>query len=217
MKKLICLILSLALTLGLAFAMTACGDEEGNDNVDPVTKICNIVGESAPTRIITQTDYVVNGIALGGEYITEIEGNNSILTYSYEKMSDPMDGNSNPHTTVSGKIYYKDGRFSEDGITWKTGAPSTTPIIFNVSKDVFVNPVVSQDGYTLTAEITPEAALAAFGTDLAAEGNLVVEIVTDGTNLRDINISGTTAQGASVMVRTSYTYTAVTLEFPGAA
>lgn len=217
MKKLICLILSLALTLGLAFAMTACGDKEENDNVDPLTKICNMVSESNPTKIITQTDYIVGGIALNGEYITEIEGNNSILTYSYEKMSDPMDGADQPHVTVSGKIYYKDGRFSEDGINWTTGAPSTTPVILNVTADIFENPVVSADGLTLVAEITPEKAVAAFGTDLAAEGNLVVEIVTDGINLRDVIISGTTKEGATVMVRTSYTYVALTLQFPAEA
>lgn len=216
MKKLICLILSLALTLGLALAMTACGEEEGNDDiVDPVTNICNIIGESAPTRIVTHTDYVINGVVLKGEYTQEIEGNNTILVYSYENMSDPADGSPYDITTVSGTIYYKDGRFSEDGINWTTGAPSTSPVVLDVSKDVFVNPVVSQDGFTLLAEITPENALNAFGTDLAAEGNLVVEIVTDGTNVRDINITGTTKTGASVMIRTSYTYTAVTLQFPG--
>ena len=74
--------------------------------------------------------------------------------------------------------------------------------------------MLSEDGNSLTAEITPANATAVLGTDLAAEGNIAITATANGTYLTGITLSCTTKEGATVRIETSYSYNVLELVFP---
>ncbi len=211
MKKSLCLILVLTLCLGSAFALASC--KKGKD-------IYDIAAELAPTKTVTSVDYTAaNGDDLGAWYTLESDGGDSIFTYEYKRYRTSAEAieDNDPSTikTISGKLYCKDGKVSEDGVNW-TSSPVPTTISLNLAPDKLEGAVISEDGKTLTATITKENAVAVIGTDLAADGALSLTVKSNGTYLTEVVISCTTVEGAAVCVRTSYSYNKLTLEFPEA-
>ena len=215
MKKLICLILALTCSLGVTLAFTSCGEEEETPAIFEIAKT------SAPTKIVTQVDYTdKNGQDLDGEYVMEIEGNNSIFNFEYSRYrtieEGVSDGNTDRIKVIKGTVYFKDGKTSTDGEVWDSEAVTAVDIKLNIDPALLTDAKISEDGQTLTATIAKDKAVEVIGTDLSAADSIALEVKTNGTNLTFVTVSCTTVSGGTMVVRTSYSYNAITLEFPEA-
>lgn len=213
MKKSLCLIIALTLCLGCVMCLASCSEE-------PVRDIYAIAADLNPTRTTTFVEYTTkDGEKLNGEYVLEVEGGDSIFTYTYERFRTAdeaiADGSSEPIKTIEGAVYCKDGKYSSDGVVWGS-SPVPTEIKFNLDKSKLSDINLSADGRTLTAVLTKEAAVDVLGTDLSAEDYLILTVTSNGTYLTGVTVICTTESGAEVTVRTSYSYNKITLEFPEA-
>ena len=216
MKKLICLILALACSLGVVVGFTSCGGEK-----DETPAIFEIAKTSAPTKIITQVDYTDSyGQDLDGYYEMQIEGNNSIFEFEYSRYrtveEGVAEGNTSRIKTVAGVVYFKDGKTSTDGEKWDSEAVTAVDIKFNLDPALLTDATISDDGTVLTATIAKDKVAEVLGTDLSTGGDVTLEVKTNGTYLTFVTVSCTTISGGSMVVRTSYSYNAITLEFPEA-
>ena len=219
MKRFLGLILVLALAVTCVFAFASCKkDEPAPTNTKT---IYDLVASAAPTKTVTLTDYVKGGVTYEGEFIMSVEGNNSIFEFRYERPrtipEGAEEGATNPIKEVSGVIYFKDGKFSEDGDKWTAEAPATTLFSFDLKAEYLTGAAITDDGKTLTAEMTAENAIKVLGTDLAPQGNVKITVKSNGVNLSRVVLEYVTADGASVTIDTTYTYNNIVLDFPGAA
>ena len=132
MKRILGLILVLALALSCVFVFAACKKDEAEPT--NTKTIYDLVASANPTKTVTLTDYVKGETTYEGEFIMSVEGNNSIFEFSYERPrtveEGVTDGTYDPVKTVEGVIYFKDGKFSEDGDKWTAEAPATTLFTF---------------------------------------------------------------------------------------
>lgn len=220
MKKFISLLLTLVLAFSCFAVLTACKGGE-DEPADDSAKICDTVKTSSPTKIVTVVTYTdAKGEDLGGKYTTMIQGEDSIFEYEYRRYRTPeegvADGSTEPIKTLTGKIYYKDHTYSAEGDQWDASTAVSADIKLDLQLEYLTSPTVSEDGTTLTATLTSENATKVLGTDLAAQGEISITVVTNGTNLTGIVLSCTTKTGAEVIVRTSYSYNPIELEFPKA-
>lgn len=210
MKKILCLILAAVLCLGCTVALASCKEE--------VTDVFTYAENLAPTRTTTFVTYkAANGDVLEGEYVLEVNGDDAIFTYTYDKYRTAEeaieDNDSTPIKTVEGKVYRKDGKYSDDGEIWGS-SPVATEIKLNLKRELLSNVNLSEDGNTLTAEIAPDKAEEVLGTTLSANGNIAITAVANGTYLTGVVLTCTTAEGATLEIRTSYSYNVLELVFP---
>ena len=216
MKRTLGLILVLVLALGCVFSFASCKKESA---------IYGLVASASPTKTVTLTDYTAaDGTIYEGEFIMSVEGNNSIFYFHYQRPSTVEEGMADVEAgkkpasrrELEGNIYFKDGKFSEDGDQWTAEAPSTTIFSFDLKAEYLTGATTSDDGNTLTAEMTPEKAVKVLGTDLQPQGNVKITVKTNGVSLSKVVLQYVTADGASVTIDTSYTYNNVVLVFPEA-
>jgi len=198
MKKIICLILALACVFGLA----SCTRD--------AKKFIEIVNASQPTRINTTTTFNDGERTLEGTFDTLIDGSNFELVYNFQRYTVPGENN-DPEaflTTEEGTVYYKDGKYSEDGETWFSEIPdaATRQVKFALDAKRLGDYTISKDGKTLTASVTSEDAEAMFGINVDATEYVELIIKHDGTYLRSIEIYYATETAKSVSVSTSYSY-----------
>ena len=212
MKKIICLLLALT----CVFALISCGGEKGID------KFIGLVDASEPTKIVTHT-HITYGEEepLEGRFVTSVEGNNSTLEYWYERNAIPgVDDSEDPIMEIDGVIYYKDGKYSEDGENWTTSTPdaNVVNVKFELNAKRLGSYVLSKDGKTLTTIVTAANAEKLFGIKLenVVDDSVVVTIKNNGTYLVAVTISySITAEDgtvADVIVDTSYTYNVIPTE-----
>lgn len=155
MKRVICLLLLLACTLGLF----ACGqtqpapDLSGDDSTGGVnlTGKADGTGEvtftdeqretfadflsdvtaNSPTRVVTLTEYIASSATYAGSYESLYDGTKIHFHYQYQTpalVEDEIElpeDNASLAITKEGDIYYKNGRLSTDGETWVAGTPPT--------------------------------------------------------------------------------------------
>ena len=211
MKKTISVILALSLVLVCVFALGACKKNE--------TAIWGLAASASPTKTVTIVEYVTaDGEQLNGQYTMQVEGDDSIFDFSYERFRTVADGYNDESydriKSVSGTVYYKDGLFSEDGDSWETGVPTALDLRFDLKEEYLTNVSIDETDTVLTAEITPDNVAKVLGTDLSASGNVSITVETNGASLTRVYISCTTDTGATLSIRTSYTYNPITLTFP---
>ena len=209
MKKTLSLILALALMLGCVLALASC---------KKTSEIYEIVASSSPTKTVTLVDCVTaSGDVLHGNFIMEVEGNNSIFTYDYQRYRTIKDGVANNTDerikTVEGTVFYKDGKFSFDGDEWEAEAPTSASIRFDLRAEYLTNASLNGEK-ELVAELTPENAINVLGVDIKASANARITVRTNGKNLSQVIIEYTNADGDSVTIDTTYTYNSVSLTFP---
>ena len=218
MKRILGLILVLALALSSVFVFAACKKDEAEPT--NTKTIYDLVASANPTKTVTLTDYVKGETTYEGEFIMSVEGNNSIFEFSYERPrtveEGVTDGTYDPIKTVEGVIYFKDGKFSEDGDKWTAEAPATTLFTFDLKAEYLTGAAITNDGKTLTAEMTAENAIKVLGTDLKPQGTVKLTVESNGVSLIKVVLEYTTVDGASVVINTSYTYNNITLVFPEA-
>lgn len=222
MKRILGLILVLALALSSVFVFAACKKDEAEPT--NTKTIYDLVASANPTKTVTLTDYVKGETTYEGEFIMSVEGNNSIFEFNYQRpktieegaAEEEIDGKYNPIKEVSGVIYFKDGKFSEDGDKWTAEAPATTLFTFDLKAEYLTGAAITNDGKTLTAEMTAENAIKVLGTDLKPQGTVKLTVESNGVSLTKVVLEYTTVDGASVVINTSYTYNNITLVFPEA-
>lgn len=218
MKKILCLML----VLSFAFALVSCnGGGDDTPNSDSAEKTLEeIVADSTPTKVKTYVDFVypeknsLSEYALGGEYVLEVEGSDSIFTYSYTRLA-ALGESDDMIVSENGKVYYKDGKFSADGETFGAGVATPTDGKFNLVRSAFKSYTKSEDGKTLSAIAEAANMSSVLGVDIEATGDVIVIVTTNGVYLTSVTITYQKADGAKVVVETSYTYNPLDLTFPG--
>ncbi len=204
-KRIVCLLLALS----CVFALFSCGPS--------ADEIIEIVGNSSPTKVITQTSVNDGSETLSGRFETAITGSDSEMIYEYERYATVEEGlaENNPDLfikTVSGKVIYKNGSYSLDGENWTTDVPDITAIQgrLNLTEKNLGKFSISEDEKTLTTTLTSAQAKAILGIDVAAtEDGVSLTIITDGTYLRSISVSYATEKAENISIETSYSYNAV--------
>lgn len=211
MKKIVCLMLMLV----LAFSMVSCGG--GSNEGDAARDALLEMAVSAnPTKIAAVSAYVVSDTeAYNGSYTMQVEGNDSIFNFSYERRATVAEQADGMKVTVEGVVYYKDGLYSYDGEEWDSEAPSAIKLDFNLDAALFESCTVATDGNSLTATVTGENIAKVLGSALDVDGAVTITVITNGTYLSRVEVEYKTVGGATVTVDTTYTYDAITLEFPG--
>ncbi len=213
MKRTFGLILVLVLALSCVFSFASCKKESA---------IYGLVASASPTKTVTLTDYTAaDGTIYEGEFIMSIEGNNSIFQFNYERPKTieegAEDGILNTIKPVEGVIYFKDGKFSEDGDKWEAEAPTVANFKLDLKAEYLTGASINDEDTELVAELTPENAIKVLGTDLKPDGNIKITVRSNGVNLSRIIIEYKTVDQASVRIDTTYTYNSVTLQFPESA
>nr|MBQ8890805.1 hypothetical protein [Clostridia bacterium] len=209
MKKTLSLLLALLMLVSCVLAMVSCRK----------SAIYELAANSAPTVIVTAVDYIdADGTQLIGDYTMSIEGDNSIFEFLYQRYRLPEDGVADDTYEMikekKGTIYYKDGAYSTDGDEYEAEAPTAIQLRFNLDKDYLKDISISENDTVLTAKISPENAKHVLGTDLKAAGDISITVKTNGVNLTMVFVECVAVNGATVSVRTSYSYNSVNLEFP---
>ena len=209
MKKTLSLLLALLMLVSCVLAMVSCKK----------SAIYELAANSAPTVIVTAVDYIdADGTQLIGDYTMSIEGDNSICEFLYQRYRLPEDGVADDTYEMikekKGTIYYKDGAYSTDGDEYEAEAPTAIQLRFNLDKDYLKDVSISEDDTVLTAKISPENAKHVLGTDLKAGGDISITVKTNGVNLTMVFVECVAVNGATVSIRTSYSYNSVNLEFP---
>lgn len=203
MKKFICLLIALTCVLGLI----SCGD-------DPAQAFITIVNDSAPTKITTLTSINDGEETLTGKYETVIDGQNSVMTYRYDRYATVDEAADSYIKTVEGTVYYKNGLYSEDGENWASASPdvAASQVDFNLDSKLLGNYTISKDGKTLTTTVTSEQAKLILGVDVnASDDKVSITVVNNGKYLSTVTVAYQTAT-ASVTIDTSYTYNTVAAE-----
>lgn len=214
MKKILCVLLALC----CAFALLSCTPSSGVLDVYAAA-----VADKTPTNITTRVDYTKEGEALYGYYVQRIEGENSIFDYEYTRFATIEEGAgqddgqpADPVKTVKGTIYYRDGQYSYNGGAWESEAPTALRLDykkFALKAENLTNPVLTDNGNKLTAVLRGEQISAVVGTELGAAGDVELTVTSDGNALREISLRYETESGATVSVRTTYSYNALQLDF----
>ena len=200
MKKFICLLIALTCVFGLV----SCGDEKADGFI-------KLVNGSVPTKITTLTSINDGEEILNGKYETVIDGQNSEMSYRYERYATVEEAADSYIKIVEGTVYYKNGLYSEDGVNWVAATPDAiaSQVALNLDSKLLGDYTISKDGKTLTTTVTSEQAVKLLGVDVEANDDKVsITIVHNGTYLSTVTVAYTTAT-ASVIIDTSYTYNTV--------
>lgn len=212
MKKALGSVLLLILVLASILALVGCQTEQ-ND-------IYTIANSSPATHITTEVEYVYDGEVFSCWYDILVDGDDAIVDYRYQKYRTLDEGVETGGAYIeeqSGVIYYYDGVYhtkTEEGVSdsWVSAA-ADADFKFILVESLLISPKVSTDGTKLTATMTPENCETMFGFDFDAEGELTLEVVTNGVNLEDVNISCTTTNGAKLKFLTTYAARTEELDF----
>lgn len=187
-----------------------CGEEV---TVDKNATFFDIIAESKPTVITTLTSLVYpNGDTYKGNFVTEINGDDFTFEYWYETLSqlDILNPAPDFKTIEEGVVYYKDGRYSEDGENWFDMAPDVQymSMTFNITAENVGECTFKHNGKTLNAELDKEQVKAIFGIDIDAD-SFELEVKNNGTFLGSVKLEYVNKNGAAVKIETSYTYNPV--------
>ena len=204
MKKIICLLLA----IGCAFALFSCG--EGG-----VEGFASLIKASEPTVIVTKMSENDGDQQFNSTFTTTFDGDDFVFEYSIQRYRTWQEGIDDGTTelikTESGKIYYKGGKYSNDGVEWFSAAPDV--VAKQVKLDLKAKYLdyysISSDGKYLSSLLTAEQAELVFGVAIGAIGDVELDIESDGKNLRSISIRYATEKLESVFIQTTYSYAEV--------
>ena len=214
MKKLVSILLMLVLCASVMTSCTSCKlFPAPAGTFDPFNAFNS---EVTPTTIKTVVDYVfvdADGKTqnLKGLYETVIEGDKSEMSFSYQRLATVEDMLADGRiVTVSGKIYKDGDRVSVDGDNWEDGkALPGSNFTLKLEESYFSSYTVDDDKDVLTGVLAPGKVAAALGVDLQAQGDVNLVVTGNGELVTGMEVSYTSLTGATVLIRTSYTYGAI--------
>ena len=200
MKKILCLALLLVCTL----SFVACTGATG--------AFIEVVNSSKPTKIVSITHFKPEGeTALEGKFVTLIDGDEVTFEFEYQQFCEIAPGKTDRVETVSGTVYYKNGKYSTDGENWFTEAPELGlgNIGLNLTPDNLGDYTLTSDQRTLFTTLSAEEAAVVLGIDALTvdEDGVYLTIDTNGTKLVKMTVSYSTGN-AEVSIETSYEYLA---------
>ena len=209
MRKILSLVLALALIVSLALTVASC---------KKTVSIYDIFDASTPTKATSVVTYTDSNGAFEGVYVITSSGEDFIFDYSYQRLRTfdeaLAEGNSETIKTVSGKLYYVGGTAVTVGDEFDSFVPAFDSAKLNL-KEAFLSGVsYSDDGKALTATLSGANIAKVLGVDPLSEGDVSISVATDGTYARRFDVSYTTKSGATVLIKTSYSYNPVTVELP---
>ena len=213
MKRIVCLLLALI----CVFVAVSCDSTKKTLKKGTLKTIGETVESSSPTKIVTRTEYV--GVdTLTAMYVTQIDraSGKSQFDFEYDRYSKIEEMVPGGIKTTSGTIYYAaDGSVtSSTGDAWSADeALGYLSDSIQLDKSGFKSHELSDNGNDLKAYVAAEDSLRVFGSNIDAEGDILLEVDTNGTYLYSIKISYTAkGTGAVVVVNTSYDYSLIVLE-----
>lgn len=211
MKKIFCIILALVCVL----TIVSCKKDDQNTKT-PEDYVNSAIASSSPTKITTNISYKKGDLNYGGRFEMMIEGENSILDYTFTRPAAIEDMAETIVITKEGTVYRKDGQYTVVGDEYDGSFNGATGFTFNMTKDNFKTFNISEANgrYTLVATVTGDKVDTVFGTDLKENGDVVITIVANSSYLESVIVTYKTASGADVRVDSTYTYDALTLNFP---
>ena len=211
MKKILCVLLAML----CLFSCTACKNGKKSKN-----HFFGDLGDNTATHIKTVVDYTFKDSTgksntFTGNYSTKINGEDSITEFSYERYADIGDEDSvNGVKTVTGKIFKKDGKITTSGGSiGKNEATDGFNLKLNLSEDSLDEYTLSEDKTTMTATVSGENIAKALGVALKTTGGVSLKLTGDGTNILTMDVSYTTETGATVLIRTTFAYGEIALDF----
>jgi len=221
MKKFLLLLLSLTLVFS---CLVSCGlKKNDNDNKIDAEKgtveyVAAIVAQSLPTKIVTQTKYVSDDDVFEGFYETEIDRANKKTEFSfeYQRIAIPGEDISDGYKkTEKGLVQFREGEvLRSEGSDWETLGEGYLNLSLSVVQSMLKTYTVSEDSFDLTSTVAVENTQRVFGSAINAEGDVTLDIDTNGKYLYSVKISYVSADtGALVEVNTSYEYAPVTFDF----
>ena len=212
MKKIVCLLLALMCVFAAVSCNSASSLKKGT-----LKTISETVNASVPTKIVTRTEYVGRD-TLTAMYITQIDraSGKSQFDFEYERYSKIEEMVPGGIKKISGTVYYaQDGSVTNsDGESWSADeALGYLPDGISIDKSAFKSYELTDNGNDLKAYVAAEDSLRVFGSNIDAEGDILLEVDTNGTYLYSIKITYTAkGTGDVVVVNTSYDYSLIVLE-----
>lgn len=208
MKK----IISMLLVLVCAFALFSC--QSGN-KLTELDEFLAVADAKEPTRITTLVSYTKGDTTLNARFVTEADGENAVVDYSYQRMALVEELADTPIVEKTGKVYLKDSKYYA-GEKWDASAPVVIYPDFNFAEANFDSYIINEKKTQLVGTASGDKIAALLGTDVQVDGTATFTLTTNGTYLTGIEVMYTTTSGANVEIRTSYTYSPVSIEFPDA-
>ena len=196
-------LLSILLLAACVFALASCGESELDNFV-------SLVDSAEPSSVKTLTTVITAEEVFHGTYLTTIEEDGFRFDYSYERYADVSEALDNYIETVEGSVYYKDGKYSEDGENWSLAQPTVDnyAVVLNINEANFDDYILSEDGKTLIATFSSEKSELVLGRKISASAEITMVVKTNGVYLTTISISYLSELG-EVRIDTSYAYPAI--------
>lgn len=224
MKKILCLLL----TLVLSFGIVSCkkdkdGDNDGGNNnaqnqTNVVENVNNTINSSSPTQIVTTVRYTAPGQSeLISSYVTERDAKENIEKFEFhiKRRAGIEEGIPGGIKELQGTVW-KDAEGSvlnSEGDAWSAAdAVGYLAESLTLRESYLKSYESSDNGNDITAYVTVANSERVFGASIAAQGDIKLEIDTNGTYLYKVTVTYTTASGATVSVVTSYDYAVINLE-----
>lgn len=197
-------LLSILLLVACVFALASCGESE-------LDNLVSLIDSADPSSVKTLTTVITADEVFHGTYLTTIDEDGSFcFDYSYERYADVEDALGSYKELVEGSVYYKDGKYSEDGENWTLAKPSVDnySVILNLDVSNFDDYILSEDGNTLVATFSSEKSALVLGRQISATDVITMVVKTNGVYLTTITISYASELG-EIRVDTSYAYPAI--------
>ena len=210
------------LSLVMLVCLFSCAPNGGQTQT---TDLFNLFDERrVPATITTMVSYnytdaedASNNVSLSGYYKTETKWEKSIFTYSYERLATVEEQNPDGRIKkISGKIYRNGNQVSSTGDAFED-ASALPGASFSVSlkAENFDSYTVNADGKSFTAKATGDNIKKALGVELSVNADgVTINVTSNGSVITGVVVTYTTTSGASLFIATSYTYSAIELDWP---
>ncbi len=162
----------------------------------------------SPAKVTTVVNYTTASDTLKGKYVTMTEDDIVVFRYEYDRFATVDEEADSRIVHETGTVYYKDGRiFDGEELTDDAEWTAVTPAGINVGLDLEkCKAAATVNGSVLSVVLSGEAIREVLGTDLGASGDVALAVTVNNTYLNNVKIEYTSANGAGVVVETSYTY-----------